>query len=195
MNTNAKKLTLKEIEAMPRGSVIWRGEVNSSDDGIIWHYADPAVICVAGPGGYLLGGCDAGTFDMDINEHLLDSPTLTFWDREPADEQLPGITRAEFDAMDEPEMIVFPNLAMAITSRRMTLEKFCEIAGLAYQEFWYAITGKREFRQWEIVKIRVALNLTDDEVMEIFFPSSVLMKCDIQEATIPGRIIQVQRQI
>ncbi len=194
MNTNAKKLTLKEIEAMPRGSVVWRGDVNI-DDGVIWHYAAPAVICVAGPGGYLLGGDEAGTFDMDINEHLMNDPTTTFWDNEPSDAQLLGITRAEFDSMDTPEEIVFPKLATAITSRKMSLENFCEKAGLVYHEFWNAMTGKREFRQWEIVKIRVALNLTDDEVMEIFFPSSVLMKCDIQEATIPGRIIQVQRQI
>ena len=68
---------------------------------------------------------------------------------------------------------MFPELAAAITSRRYTFEAFCTLTGFDDIQFWNAITGKRVFEQWEIVEIRTALNLTDDEVMKIFFPAAL----------------------
>lgn len=173
MNTNAKKLTLDEIKMLPIGSVIWRAYFIETDNGIVWHGTSPAMICVAGHGGYIIGGDEAGTFEHDIDDHMMDDPTNSFWDSQPSDNQLPGITKQEYNALRGEESITFPDLATAITSRRYTFEAFCKLAGLNYAKFWNAITGSREFTQHEIVTIRSELNLSDDEVKTIFFPAAL----------------------
>lgn len=167
----ARKLTLDEIKALPRASVVWCAMRTVSDDGICWFSADPVLVGVAGEGGDLIGSNEAGIIYRVINDELFDRD-VSIWTSEPTPEQAHGITEKEYNALDDPndDCIKFSALATAITSRGMTLEAFSESIGIKSASFWKAITGKREFVKWEIVKIRVSLQLTDDEVMKIFFP-------------------------
>ena len=79
----------------------------------------------------------------------------------------------QYNALTDEEMIVNTKLAAVITYRGLTFEAFCKIAGIDYKNFWTAIIGKREFVLWEMVSIRTALDLTDDQTREIFFPEAV----------------------
>lgn len=171
MITTAKKLTLDEIKALPRGSVMWAEFNDRTDEGIVWYSLDPVMVCAPGENGCLIGGDKDSFIDRNIDDHLLDD--FTIWSSEPVKEQLSGITAKEYNDLEGEEKIVFPELAAAITSRRYTFMSFCEAVNFNYQKFWNAITGKREFEQWEIVTIRTALNLKDDEVMKIFFPAAL----------------------
>lgn len=170
---NARMLTLEELETLPRGSVIWRSINLETDEGIVWHDFDPMMICVSGPNGKLIGADAWNYFEYEINNYLMEDSQIHFWDIEPNDAQLPGITRAEYDALTDEERIVNTKLAAAITSKGMLFEKFCETAGIDYRRFWSAITGSREFVQSEIVTIRTVLSLSDEETREIFFPEEV----------------------
>ena len=171
MNTTAKKLTLDEIKALPRGSVMWIEFNDRTDEGIVWYTLDPVIVCAAGENGCLIGGNKDSFIDRNIDDHLLDD--LTIWSSVPDKEQLSGITQKEYDELVGEEKIVFPELAAAITSRRYTFDAFCTFTGLDYTKFCNAITGSREFTQCEIVTIRSALNLTDEEVANIFFPATM----------------------
>ena len=171
MNTIAKKLTLNEIKALSRGTVLWAEFDDLTDEGIVWYALDPVVICQEGENGCLIGGNKDSIIDRDINDDLLEN--LSLWTSEPNKEQLAGITEQEYNDLTDEGKIVFPELAAAITSRRYTFEAFCTSAGLDYPKFWNAITGKREFNRHEIITIRSALNLPDEEVMRIFFPEAL----------------------
>lgn len=168
MNTIAKKLTLDEIKALPKASVIWMEVNDKTDNGIVWYSLDPVMIRVPGENGYLIGGNKDSIIDLAIDSHLLDN--ISIWNHEPNREQLIGITQEEYDSISNEESIVFSGLSAAITSRRYTFKSFCELAGLNYTDFMDALTGKREFIQMEMVIIRSMLNLSDAETMSVFFP-------------------------
>lgn len=40
--------------------------------------------------------------------------------------------------------------------------------GLSYQGYWLKLSGKRQFKAGEIGKLKSILNLSDQEVVEIF---------------------------
>lgn len=168
MKTTAKKLTLDELKRLPRGSAVWAEFLDKSEEGIVWYILDPVVVCEPGENGSIIGGNRDAIIARYIDDHLLEE--LTIWSSEPDKEQLTGITQKEYDDLPDVRKILFPELATAITSRRYTFEAFCTFAGLDYHDFWDAITGYREFVLHEIVSIRSALNLTDEETMSIFFP-------------------------
>jgi hypothetical protein len=173
MENTAKKLTLEEIKALPRASVIWLVTYNCSDDGVVWHEVDPSLICVAGEGGVICGADNDSTWDFVINDDLFERPyKFEFWNYEPNREQLPGITGDEYNGLPNAndDLIMLPELAAKITYKGFTFDRFCEQTGLNSKRFWKALIGKREFMQWEIVVIRSELNLSDDDVREIFFP-------------------------
>ena len=171
-NTNtARMYTLEEIESLPRGSVTWMAFIIRSDDGIVWHSTFPVLVCVPGPGGLLMGGDYDGYIEQTIDERLLDDNT--YWNYEPSRHQLQGITRQEYDSMKETETITNRKLAAAITGKGFTFDRFCTMAGLDCRRLWNGLTGKREFTQEEIVTIRAALDLTDGQLMDIFFPEAV----------------------
>ena len=48
-----------------------------------------------------------------------------------------------------------------------------EVIGISVAAFNYKLNGKREFTTTEIQKIRERYNLTDEEVVEIFFGHDV----------------------
>ncbi len=167
---NAKKLTIDEIKSLPLASVVWFSFEHESDEGIAWHGYWPVMVCVPGENGRLIGGDEDSYINISINDHMLDSQEDSFWNFKPNEEQLKGITEEEFNAMPDAEQINNHKLAFAITSKKITVEAFCKLIRMNYQKFWNALTGKREFVQQEIVAIRTALNLSDDEIIEIFFP-------------------------
>ncbi len=174
----ARKLTLEEIEALPFASVIWMSSTNN-DNGVIWTWKLPVVIGCPGTYGIIVGGNDDGIFERYIDEHLFDAPGLCFWDSEPDDSQIPGITEEEYNATpDEYEDIVFTKLTAEITTRGITFDRFCKHIGMSKKRFMDKVTGKKEFMQPELVSIRCALNLTDDETRDIFFPEFEGMKYD-----------------
>ena len=168
MNTIAKKLTLDEIKALPKASIIWMEVNDKTDNGIVWYSLDPVMIRVPGENGYLIGGNKDSIIDLAIDSHLLDN--ISIWNHEPNREQLTGITQEEYDSITDEESIVLSGLSAAITSRRYTFKSFCELAGLNYADFMDALTGKREFIQMEMVVIRSILNMSDAETMAVFFP-------------------------
>ncbi len=173
MNT-ARKLSLEEIEAMPRGSVVWRSFYTKTDEGIIWHTADPMLVCLPGHGGYLLGADKDSYWEGDIDNSLMSAPDISYWNSEPADDQLRGITKEQYNAMTNEELIVNTKLAAAITTRGVLFKELCSMTGMNFNHFWKALTGECEFVRSEIVTIRTVLDLTDDEVLDIFFPEVTL---------------------
>ena len=168
--TTARKLTLEEIEALPKASVIWLEMDMKDDNGICWHDVLPLLVCVPGKGGVLMGGDRDSFVDFDINDQLMNDPDNHFWSHEPSHDMLPGITREERDSIPGDEDFVFPKLVEAITSRKLTFAKFCTLSGMDFSKFMDALNGKREFVQWEMVAIRTTLKLTADQTTEIFFP-------------------------
>lgn len=170
--TIARKLTLDEIKELPKATVLWIEFVDETDEGIIWHSVDPVLVCAPGPGGALIGGNKDSFIDLNIDDDLLKNGRV-FWDREPNREQLTGINQDEYDTLTGEGKIIYPALARAITGQGMTFDRFCDSTGLNYGKFWKALTGQREFVCSEIVAIRTALDLSDNEVNEIFFLESM----------------------
>lgn len=165
----AKKLTLDEIKALPRTSVIWYSYEIITDEGIMFHYAAPVMVCVPHENGCLIGGDGLSIFDRDIDDHLMDDD-ISFWDTEPNREQLSGITVDEYDDLIDVNRIVFPKLATAITSKGYTFETFSSATGLNPVQLWKSITGQREFTVKEIEVIVDKLNMSAADMREIFFP-------------------------
>lgn len=165
----AKKLTLNEIKALPRTSVIWYSCVLTTDEGIMFHYSAPVMVCVPHENGCLIGGDELSIFDRAIDDHLMDDG-ITFWDSEPHRKQLPGITDKEYNDLTDVTRIVFTKLATAITSKGYTFDSFSRATGLNPFQLWKSITGQREFSGKEIEVIVDKLNMSAVDMKEIFFP-------------------------
>ena len=170
----ARKLTIEEIKALPFASVIWHSYV-TNDNGVVWHSKLPVVIVMPGEWGHLAGSDEAGLFEADIHDNMFDGYYNAYWTMEPDDDMLPGITKEEYNNTPDivPDSIVYPQLAEAITSRKITFERLSDMTGIKTKRIADILTGKAEIVQLEIVAIRTALNLSDDETMGIFFPESV----------------------
>ena len=164
---SAKKLTLDEIRTLPKASVIWYSYELITDEGIMFHSVDPLMVCAPGDNGRLIGGGKDYDLDLDINKHLFDDPCSALWDSKPCADQLNGISGEEYDAITEKKPIVFKELATAITSRRYTFIKFCELIEMDYIRFWNKITGYDQFDQHDISAMKKALLLNDGEIMEM----------------------------
>ena len=171
-NNEARKMTLAEIIALPKGSVIWMELHDISNDGVVYHSIDPLMVCISGNNGQLIGADEDSIIIHDINDHLLDDSNLIMWDHEPNRNQLIGLSKEEYAALNDPDddLIVYPLLATEISSRGITFDRFSEMIDVNPDDFWRALTGKRSFEQWEIVEIRSALNLSDNKVEKIFSP-------------------------
>ena len=94
----AKKMTLDEIKALPKASIVWLEVQYESDDGIKFYSLDPVMVCVPGEDGCLIGGDKHCFINRDIDDQLLDDAT-TIWSMEPDREQLEGMSAAEYDAL------------------------------------------------------------------------------------------------
>ena len=176
MNTNeknfARQISLEEIKELPKGSVIWMAYVRKEDTGIVWHGTDPAMICVPGEDGYVIGGGEGGTYDYLIDD--LVKTDYTLWNVEPDDSQLPGISTEEYNAMRGEENIVLTELAAAITARKMTFERFSEKIGMNYSDLWDLLTGKIESVQCvDLAAIMSTLNVTDEKLTKLFSPAAL----------------------
>lgn len=55
----------------------------------------------------------------------------------------------------------------------LTLPKLAEIIGIDKKTMYSRIKGETSFKQNEIVKISLALKLTDDKILSIFFTDLV----------------------
>ena len=169
--TIARKLTLEEIITLPKATVLWLVDYNISDESIVWHGVDPVLVCAPGENGALIGGNRYSLVDLHINDQLLNDPNRSIWDREPTKGQLHGISREEYDAIpDELGHIQFTRLAYAITYRGFTFEQISDITGIKLKRIWNILTCRSEIEQCEIVAIRTALDLSDDETRKVFFP-------------------------
>ena len=162
----ARKLTLKEIETLPFASVIWYSGV-SNDNGVVWHWKLPVVVYATGKDGRLGGDAFAGIFEKDISADLFNNPNDAYWDKEPDDEQLAGITTDEYNELipgHDDEEIVCPKLAEIITGRKMTFKGFCDQNGYDLSEFIEKIVGNKAFTCGELASIAVALHTTVDKI-------------------------------
>lgn len=169
-NTNtARKLTLEEIEALPFASVIWMSSTDN-DHGVIWHWKSPVVVGAPGKYGVLVGGDEDSIIFREISEKTFADPTETYWTQEPDDAQIPGITADEYNADPDAGKIrhvQIVQLAEAITGRKVTFRRICELTGIDLQEFMAKMNGKQDFTGGELAAIARALGTTVDE---IFFP-------------------------
>ncbi len=119
--------------------------------------------------------------DFWVNDKMADNPDYTYWDIEPDKCQLIGVSETEYQSMpDEIQDNIFPPLVTKITACGWTVASFCKLAGLDEHQFMDTIIGKRQFIQYEIVVIRTVLHLSDDEIMQIFFPEFVGRVVDIR---------------
>jgi hypothetical protein len=69
-------------------------------------------------------------------------------------------------------------LRAKIIERGFTVDSFCKEAGFVRSTFDRKLTGQTEFTRDEIETIIVVLNLTDDELRNIFFPKFVAEICN-----------------
>ena len=195
MKNTAKKLTLEEIIALPRGSVVWGSFENITNEGIVWYEADPMMVSVPGENGLLIGSDTINVFERNIDDTLFYDPVVEaidsdsefiIWDHEPTKGQLHGISCTEYNAMpDDFELIQFTRLAYAITYRGFTFEQISDMTGIRHKRMWSILTGKSDIEQCEIVAIRDALDLSDDETLKVFFPEHNGIRYDIGS----GRVI------
>lgn len=99
-NTIARKLTLEEIKALSRGSVVWVVMIFTSEDGTVFHTIDPVMVWRTKEGSGLIGCSDECSYiDICIDDDLFSDPDLTIWNIEPDDNQLKGISQEEFDSL------------------------------------------------------------------------------------------------
>ncbi len=170
-NNTARKLTLEEIAAMPRKTDLYfTYEEDCPDDGIVWNWGATATIVAPGMNGRIIVVSEGGYRDFDIYDDLLNDPDISFWDHEPDQQQLKGISEEEYGTV--PENVLLKNLSHRITSEKMTYERFCRAADLDLDTFTKAMTGACDFTAGMIAKISKTLNLTDDELMKMFTVSS-----------------------
>lgn len=72
------------------------------------------------------------------------------------------------------DLLMKENLLRAkIVEKGMTIEQFCDKASFVRSTFDRKLTGQTEFNRDEIETIAMVLELTDDEIRNIFFPNFV----------------------
>ena len=195
MNNTAKKLTIEELKALPKASVVWCAFEETDDYGIVWHHSDPAIICEPGEGGMLLGGDKDGYFDHTIDDGLLNLSYLSIWDHEPNDDQLIGISETDYNSVSEDihTHIQFTTLAAAITSKGVTFETLSDMTGIRVKRIYKILKHMDEISQCEIQAIRRALNLNDDVTRQVFFPEFAGMVYDIRTGILiePAALAQI----
>ena len=60
-------------------------------------------------------------------------------------------------------------LKAAIALEDLSADKVCAEIGISHSAWWRKITGKSQFTQGEICKLREILHLTPEQTVEIFF--------------------------
>ena len=170
----AKQLTLQELKELPRATVVWVELRFKEDNGILWHAVEPGMIISSGDDLFIVGGGEGGYFAHDIAESddisnwFLEN---AFWNQEPTEDQVKyGLSEKEFNEMPEFENVAFPNLVTAISSKKLTIKAFCGTLEMKEKRFYDCLIGKKDFTRDEIERISSALDLTDYQIREIFFP-------------------------
>lgn len=64
-------------------------------------------------------------------------------------------------------------LRAKIVEKGFNIDSFCKVAGFVRSTFDRKLTGQTEFDRSEIEKIIDVLELSDDEIRNIFFPNYV----------------------
>ena len=67
----------------------------------------------------------------------------------------------------------YEKLNALIIKKFGSLEDFSKAIGWSMKKLNSRMSGEKEFVQWELCKIRDLLQMTDDQVMDIFFPDTV----------------------
>lgn len=167
--TLAKRLNREDLKALPGFTKIWMAtEEDDIQDGVIWHYTVPAVVFNSGDNPIVPCDIVDSIATYEVSENFAEwAPDISFWDSEPLKEQLRGISEEEYNSL--PEGIKYPKLSRLITGKGMSFKTFCEAAELDLDEFNQMITGQREkITTGEFLKIWNALNLDEEEIMELF---------------------------
>ena len=177
-----KNLTLQEIIALPKASVIWREEHTSDDiSGHEFYEVEPMLVCVAGEGGVLAFANKDSFLDLDIDENLI-TDYRRFWDEEPDESMITeGVPVEDYNTFCERfNILTFarPGLLSAITKKCYTVEQFCERSGISLEDMRSALIGEKELTPAEKETICSLLNITDDHVFD-----------DIRK----GRIIEMKK--
>lgn len=60
-------------------------------------------------------------------------------------------------------------LKAAMALEDMTADKVCAEIGISNTAWWRKVSGRSQFTQGEISRLRDVLNLSADQTMEIFF--------------------------
>ena len=84
------------------------------------------------------------------------------------------LKRATQTTTERGDSLMKENLLRAkIVEKGMTIEQFCDKANFVRSTFDRKLTGQTEFNRDEIETIAMVLELTDDEIRNIFFPNFV----------------------
>ena len=169
---NAKRMTLQEIEAMPKASVIWF-ELHSLDDSDTfaeYYNIYPAMIAAPGENGVICWGSSDEYGVLEINNELINNDRL-FWDHEPDKDMIfRGIPADIYNNMHiYPESETAKRLMTAITSRGYEINRFYSLSGVDESEFMQIIQGEREPDLSEIQQISGTLHLDEAEMRSIFY--------------------------
>ena len=119
-----KKLTLAEIESLPKASVIWREQhaTGGEKTGIDHYLIEPMLICVSGKGGVLAWADKHSCAYYDIDESLINDHRI-FWSAEPETDMISaGVPDSYYDQLvldykDDFEKLEESRLIYEITHR------------------------------------------------------------------------------
>ncbi len=165
LNESARKLSLAEIKELPKASVIWLASETTEPEGIKWFAKLPIMVYVPGEDGAVIGANEAGYFDRKFSD-LFNDTGLSYWDKEPENEQLCGITEDEFNQISNGP--IASALTAAIIKRYNSFHLFCEKAGFEYESFLDGMAERRDFSSKELLTIFKLLDLTEEETNELF---------------------------
>lgn len=171
----AKRLSLSEIEALPRGSVIWF-ELHTIDDeetGIDYYDVFPALVGWPGSNGSIcwINSHGFGNGVLEINDEMINDNRV-FWNSEPERDMIRRGVPEEYynETLISPQTEQARKLVTMITSNGYTVEEFCCLYNLDEAPFMEVLNGKRELVQNEMKAIIAALHMSDSEARNVFFP-------------------------
>mgnify|MGYP006935983897 CR=1 FL=1 len=87
MHDKAVKLTLKEIESLPLGAVVWIEEHDTLDYDIPYYKVYPMLITVPGSGG-CIGYATNEMYETKDIDNLLISEKCIVWDKRPDEKEI-----------------------------------------------------------------------------------------------------------
>ena len=175
-----KRLSLENIESLPKASVIWREEhiiTSGGNSGVEYFQLQPMMIGVPGKKGVLCYADLDGYIILDIDENLI-TDTRFFWDAEPDPAVITsGIPEEEYNNLwdsseygyDDLQKMEDSRIVYAITKRGFTLDMFSQASGISKARLIMILRDPAQLTVSELDVFKQFLSLSADEAMNLFF--------------------------